>query len=51
MSQAQRTGEGDGSEQQGVHEAKQDHDLWQEGSGSHYNQTYFYGTTSNSVIF
>ena len=25
-----------------------EHELWQEGTGSHYNHTYFYGTTSGS---
>jgi len=32
-----------------IHASSVDHELWQEGSGSHYNHTYFYGATSNSV--
>lgn len=31
-----------------IHANSVDHDLWQEGSGSHYNHTYFYGSSSYS---
>jgi hypothetical protein len=31
-----------------LHASSVDHDLWQEGSGSHYNHTYFYGSSSYS---
>ena len=31
-----------------IHVNSVEHELWQEGSGSHYNHTYFYGTTSGS---
>lgn len=31
-----------------IHASNIDHDLWQEGSGSHYNHTYFYGSANYS---
>ena len=31
-----------------IHASSVDHDVWQEGSGSHYNHTYFYGSSSFS---
>ena len=31
-----------------IHANSVEHELWQEGTGSHYNHTYFYGTTSGS---
>ncbi len=31
-----------------IHVSNVDHEIHQEGSGTHYNQTYFYGSTHNS---
>ena len=31
-----------------IHVSNVDHDVWQDGQGSHYNQTYFYGSTHGS---
>ena len=31
-----------------IHVSNVDHDVWQDGQGSHYNQTYFYGSTLGS---
>lgn len=32
-----------------IHVSDVDHEVWQEGNGSHYNHTYFYGTTHGSI--
>ena len=31
-----------------IHVSNVDHDVWQDGQGSHYNLTYFYGSTHGS---